>query len=153
MINKIVVVLVFAMFSDFISKYAGEAIMQMTPFLIATIPLILADLKFGTKAAKFRGETVRSSSVIRRTINKVVEYICWVVLAVTLDKAFSGIDHNEICYTILAIVYLVELHSCYNNYLEPKGKSLKIDFREIFGGKFKGVSIVDKKPKADEKED
>ena len=50
--------------------------------------LIIADLRFGVRAAKVRGETVRFSRAGRRTFNKTVDYICWLLLAAALDRAF-----------------------------------------------------------------
>ena len=58
-------------------------------FLLAAVVLVLVDLRFGIEAAKFRKEKIRKSRAGRRTINKMVDYLCWILLAGALDKAFG----------------------------------------------------------------
>ena len=51
-----------------------EGWQQMLWFLILAIILILGDLRFGIAAAKKRGERIRPSRAVRRSINKLVDY-------------------------------------------------------------------------------
>ena len=80
--------------------------------------IILLDLLYGIKAAKFRGEKVRFSTAVRRTTSKIVGYICWLILASTLAIAFHK-DWLE--WAVLGLVYVNELASIVGNYLETKG--------------------------------
>ena len=50
-------------------------------FIVAALCLIIADFKFGIEASKKRGETIRKSRAIRRTVNKMIDYICWILVA------------------------------------------------------------------------
>lgn len=95
-----------------------DAITNMTPWLIASIPLILLDLDFGIKAAKHRQDKVRVSKAIRGTFGKVVEYFAWVCFAATASLAF-GIKWIE--WAVLGLVYANELAYIIGNYLETKG--------------------------------
>ncbi|MEG2366466.1 MAG: hypothetical protein RSB29_06950, partial [Alistipes sp.] len=49
--------------------------------MLAAAILVLVDLRFGILAARQRGEKIRTSRAIRRTVNKVVDYICWILLS------------------------------------------------------------------------
>ena len=95
-----------------------DAIINMTPWLVVSIPLILLDLNFGIKAAKHRKEKVRVSKAIRGTFGKIVEYFAWVCFAATASLAF-GIKWVE--WSVLGLVYANELASIIGNYLETKG--------------------------------
>ena len=53
----------------------------MLPYLVIAAVVILIDLVFGIRAAQRKGDRIRISRAIRRTIGKAVEYFCWAVLA------------------------------------------------------------------------
>ena len=57
-------------------------------FLLLGFVLIMADLRFGLLAAKVRGEKIRTSRAIRRTANKMIDYLCWIFVAGAMGKAF-----------------------------------------------------------------
>lgn len=101
--------------------YLQEASLEAVKWTIPSIAVILADLKFGTDAARFRGEKVRFSSARRRTGNKILAYGCWIFVAVSLKQSF---DMDWIAWVVMAVVMINELISCFNNYLEPRGKRL-----------------------------
>ena len=54
---------------------------SLAPYFVLAIVLIVVDARFGIEAAVRRGETIRRSRMVRRSINKLVDYICWVTLA------------------------------------------------------------------------
>ena len=45
---------------------------KLLPYIIFAIILILADLRYGLKAARKRGEEIRRSRAWRRSLNKLV---------------------------------------------------------------------------------
>lgn len=98
-----------------------NAIQLAFPFIIPALILILVDLIFGCSAAKKRGEIVRFSRAVRRTLDKIVSYTCWVILAATLSVAFSLAALNKI---ILGVVMGIEMISVISNYFEIKGKKV-----------------------------
>lgn len=106
------------------------------PFILVAIILIVADLRFGIEAAKKRGEAIRTSRMWRRTINKLVDYICWITLAVAFGATFGDVLNIPILSAIIIlIIYGIELSSCFNNYFDARGWKFRINVFKLFGQK------------------
>lgn len=104
-------------------------------FLLATI-LIIVDLRFGVQAARNRGEKIKRSRAIRRTLNKAVDYICWIFLSGVLGQAVGAPLEIPVLPVIFMLIIIgVELESCLLNYFEAHGKKVKINIWKIFGKK------------------
>ena len=113
--------------------FLKTSLMDMIPYLIVAAVLIAVDLYFGIKAAKKRGETIRFSSAIRRTVGKMFEYVCWVMLSASLAIAF---DFKAIEWIVLGIVMGNELMSIAGNYFFLHGYRIEgLDFLKIIGKK------------------
>lgn len=113
--------------------FLQEAVTNMIPFLIIAVILIFVDLYFGIKAAKKREEQVRPSRALRRTVGKMVEYVCWVILASSLSVAFGT---QIIEWAVLGIVMGNELLSILTNYFEIHGYKIKgLNIFKIVGDK------------------
>lgn len=113
--------------------------------LLAAI-LTVADLKFGIDASKVRGENIRKSRALKRTINKICSYCLWVVVAYTFGQAFGqpfGIDLLPLL--MLLIIYGVELESIYSNYFESKGRKIKVNIFKFFSKKINLIDIEEEK--------
>lgn len=107
---------------------------HLAPWLLLGMILVIADLRFGILAAKKRGEKIRFSRAIRRTINKMVDYLCWVTLAEVCSMTFEiTIGVPIISMGMLFIIYGIEINSCVNNYLEYKGIKKKFNFYKLVG--------------------
>lgn len=107
---------------------------HLAPWLLLGMILVIADLRFGIMAAKKRGEKMRFSRAIRRTINKMVDYLCWVTLAEVCSMTFEiTIGVPVISMGMLFIIYGIEINSCVNNYLEYKGIKKKFNFYKLVG--------------------
>ena len=50
---------------------------RMLPYLVIAAVVILIDLVFGIMAARRKGDRIRISRAIRRTVGKAVYYLCW----------------------------------------------------------------------------
>ena len=98
--------------------FLQTAVLRMIPYAVPAVFLIVLDLFYGCRAAKYRGEKVRISTAVRRTMTKFFSYVCWVILASTLALAFK---HDWLEWAVLALVYANELASIIGNYLETKG--------------------------------
>ena len=99
------------------------AVLRMIPYAVPGLMLLLLDLVMGCQAAMARGERVRFSTAIRRTMTKMFEYICFIVLATTLAISF---DKNWLEWVVLGLVYGNEFVSVIGNYLETKGMKFSI---------------------------
>lgn len=106
--------------------FLQAAVLRMIPYAAPSLVIIALDLIYGVKAAKYRGETVRLSTALRRTTTKVFTYVCWLILASTIALAF---DKLWLEWVILGAVYLNELASVVGNYFETKG--LRVSWRAV----------------------
>lgn len=107
---------------------------HLAPWLLLGVVLVFVDLRFGIKAAKRRGEVIRTSRAWRRTINKMVDYFCWVTLAEVVARTFGvAIGVPLVSMSVLFIIYGIELSSSVNNYLEYKGIKKKFNFFKLIG--------------------
>ena len=98
--------------------------------------IVLADLRFGVLASKKRGEVVRFSRAVRRTINKLVDYACWLFLAGAFGQAFGHFfDEKILPSLIMLVIFGVEINSCFSNYFEYHGKRVKVDIFKFFSKK------------------
>ena len=102
-----------------------QSFQRMIPYIFICSIVILIDLIFGIKAAKKRGEDIRVSRAIRRTMGKATEYFCWSVLASTLAVAT---DIRIIETGLMLLVIGIELISVAQNwYFWKFGKKVKVD--------------------------
>ena len=121
-----------------------EGWQQMLWFLILAIILILGDLRFGIAAAKKRGERIRPSRAVRRSINKLVDYICWLSIATVVGINFGTVfDIPLLSVIIMAIVCLIELSRIIDNYLEYKGIKKKVNLIKLIAHIFRRPEVED----------
>lgn len=113
-------------------------------FLLLGLILIIVDLRFGILAAKARGEVIRPSRAIRRTANKIIDYLCWILVAGAMGKAFGiPFDVPILPSIVLLVVYGCEINSCYGNYFEAHGKKVKINIFKLFAKKADIIEVKD----------
>jgi hypothetical protein len=106
---------------------------NLIPFILLAVVLILCDLRFGVERAKYVGETVRMSRAVRRTLNKLVDYICWITLAGLFGNTFGEVFGIPLLSAILLlIIYGIEINSCYSNYFAARGIRKKINIFKLF---------------------
>lgn len=103
--------------------FLQTAVLRMIPYSVPALVIVALDLLYGIKAARHRGEKVRVSTAVRRTVSKIVSYICWLILASTLAISFNK-DWLE--WFVLGLVYTNEFASIIGNYLETKGIEFSI---------------------------
>ena len=63
--------------------------------------LIIADFWFGMNASKLKGIPIRKSRAGRRTFNKIIDYICYLLMGAVLGKAIGepyGLDPPSSIY-------------------------------------------------------
>ena len=115
---------------------------RLIPYIIFAVVLILADLRYGLKAARKRGEEIRHSRAWRRSLNKLVDYICWLSISWFFGLTF-GRDFGVpiISYVVLAVIYIIEMQSILDNYLEYKGMSKKVSLWKLFKSIFRKAEV------------
>lgn len=117
---------------------------HLAPWLLLGAILVIVDLRFGIKASRARGEEIRPSRAWRRTINKAMDYLCWVTVAEMCSRTFApAIGVPVVSMGMLIVIYGIELSSCINNYLEYKHVDRRISIFKLLRGTRWGA-ILDK---------
>lgn len=94
--------------------------------------LVLVDLRYGVLAARRRGENIRFSRAWRRTINKMLDYLCWVTVAELMSRTFAvSLGVPVVSISMLFVIYGIEVSSCVNNYFEYKGIRKRFNFWKL----------------------
>jgi len=111
--------------------------------MVLALVLIFADLRFGIRAARARGDVILFSRAARRTGNKIMDYICWLLVSGAIGKSFGQYFDNEILPTIvLLVIFGIEINSLFSNYFESKGKKYKVNIFKVFE---RGFDVIEKK--------
>lgn len=126
-----------------------QALADSIIWLVVAAVAIICDLFFGCEAAKHRGERVRVSRAVRRTVNKMCEYLCWVMLGITISIGFAA---DWLKYAIFGIIYGNELSSCISNYFEAKGKKITFNIFAMLGRRL-GITELEDCRIEDKKDD
>ena len=109
---------------------------HLAPWLVLGLVLVLVDLRYGVLAARVRGEEIRLSRAWRRTINKMIDYLCWVTAAELMSRTFAvSLGAPVVSMTMLFIIYGIEISSCVNNYFEYKGVRKRFNFWKFINRK------------------
>lgn len=117
-------------------------------FLLLGLVLIIADLRFGIEAARYRKEVIRLSRAIRRTVNKMIDYLCWIFVAGTMGEAFgTPLSIAFLPAVVMLVVCGIEINSCYMNYFEARGKKVKINVFKFFARKNDIIEIEEDETK------
>lgn len=128
-----------------------EGWQQMLWFLVLAIVLIIGDLRFGIAAARKRDEKIRPSRAVRRSLNKLVDYICWLSIATVVGVNFGSVFGLPLLSVIImAVVCIIEMSSIIDNYLEYKGIKKKVNVIKLIARIFKKPELEDVLEPADE---
>mgnify|MGYP000043119107 CR=1 FL=1 len=87
---------------------------DMRWLMLLSLVLVVADLWYGISKARRRKEEVRISRAIRRTLIKIGDYICVIILAAVLGKAIGqplGIDYSIMAVCCMCLACYCELES------------------------------------------
>lgn len=103
--------------------------------ILLALVLIIADLWFGISASKLKGEKVRKSRAGRRTINKLIDYLCYISLGAVLGKAIGdpyGLNPIHISVTAMILCYGFEIDSIYDHICTIHGIEKRYSIWSIF---------------------
>ena len=130
-----------------------ESMYQMVWFIILAVILIIGDLRFGIAAAQKRGEKIRPSRAVRRSLNKLVDYICWLSIATVVGINFGKVFGLPLLSVIImAVVCIIEMSSIVDNYFEYKGIKKKVNIIKLIARLFHRPDIEDVLDDVEEKE-
>lgn len=131
-----------------------DAWQEMLWFLILAVILIVGDLRFGIAASRKRGEAIRPSRAMRRSLNKLVDYICWLSIATVVGINFGTVFGLPLLSVIImAVVCIIEMSSIIDNYLEYKGIKKKVNIVKLIARIFRRPDFEDVLDDTEEKED
>lgn len=131
-----------------------QIIYDLRWMILLAIILIFSDLWFGISASRVQNIVIRKSRAGRRTLNKIVDYICYVLLGAVLGKAIGepyGMNPIVVSITVMVICYCFEVDSIYGHICEIHGikkrysiwrilfKLLTLKFKDV-GEAFKDMS-------------
>lgn len=146
-----------SLFKTFTVGILGECtqiIYDLRWMILLAIILILSDLWFGISASRVQDIVIRKSRAGRRTLNKLVDYICYILLGAVIGKAIGepyGVDPIGVSITIMILCYCFEVDSIYGHICEIHGikkrysiwrilfKLLTLKFKDV-GEAFKDMS-------------
>lgn len=86
-------------------------------FLLAII-LVLIDFWFGISVSKAQNIPIRWSRAGRRTINKAIDYLCYITLGIVLGKAFGepfGLEPQTLAVIIMLLCCGFEIDSIWSH--------------------------------------
>lgn len=138
----------------------GEVLYDLRWFILTAFALIMADLWFGINVSRKRGVEIRRSSAGRRTLNKFIDYILYIVLGTTLSMAVApawDLNPLHVASAILILCYAFEMDSIYSHICYLHGAKKKVSIFKILWYiitlRFKDLRNLDEfKPDKEEKE-
>ncbi|MBQ2797500.1 MAG: hypothetical protein IJF01_07205 [Tidjanibacter sp.] len=117
---------------------------KLVPFFLLALLLTFMDLRYGILAARKRNEKIRKSRAIRRTLNKIVDFICYLSLAWCFGHTFTeALGFPILPFLVLMVIYGIEFSSVLDNYFEYKGSHKRINFDKLLNKIFRKYNIED----------
>lgn len=86
--------------------------------ILLAFVLVIGDFWFGISESKYVGTPIRKSRACRRTINKFIDYILYILMGAFLGKAFGspfGFDPIIIASIVMILCYGFEIDSIYGH--------------------------------------
>ena len=126
-----------------ISMLSGEVIVlvhEMRWMILLSFVLIAADFWFGVSESKMLGREIRRSKAWRRSWNKCVDYICYMMIAGVLGMAIGeplGVNHIRVTAVVMLLTCVWELDSIYGHICVLNGAKKDFSIRKFLFGLFK----------------
>lgn len=129
-----------------IGLMAGEIeqlIFDLRWLIALSFALIIADFWLGISESKAKKKEIRKSKAFRRTFNKLVDYICYLMVAGLLGKAIGepmGMNAIRVASVVMLITCAWELDSIYGHICVLNGAEKDFSVRKFIVGIFKRKS-------------
>jgi hypothetical protein len=79
---------------------------------------------------------------VRRSLNKLVDYICWLSIATVVGVNFGSVFGLPLLSVIImAVVCIIEMSSIIDNYIEYKGIKQKVNLIKLIAHIFRRPEI------------
>lgn len=118
-----------------------EALIYDLRWLIAlSFALIIADFWLGVSESRMVGKEIRRSKAWRRTFNKVVDYMCYLMVAGLFGKAIGepmGMNVLRVASIVMLLTCAWELDSIYGHVCVLHGVEKDFSIRKFLVGLFK----------------
>ncbi|MEF2643399.1 MAG: phage holin family protein [Paramuribaculum sp.] len=123
-------------FQSMLCAWLLDFFRAMGAWILLAAVLIITDLRFGIMAARKRGEQIRGSRKRRRSMNKLLDYCCWILVAYACRRSIGVVLGVPIVsVAIILYVNLNEIASALNNYCEYKGIKKRINVWKLIRGR------------------
>ena len=112
-----------------------QIIYDLRWMILLAIILILSDLWFGISASRAKKIEIRKSRAGRRTLNKIIDYLCYILLGAVIGKAIGepyGLNPITVSITVMVLCYCFEIDSIYNHICTLHGVEKKYSIWSIF---------------------
>lgn len=112
----------------------SDILFELRWWILAAIVLVLADLWFGIRVSRKKELEIRFSRAWRRTFNKFIDYILYVVLGTTLAMSIGPsleIKPLQIASLILIFCYAFEIDSIGSHICQLHGVKKKVSIFKI----------------------
>lgn len=128
--------------TSILALYFMDTLTLMIPFIILAAVAIITDLCLGIQAARAKGKEIRASTAIRKTMNKIVEYTCCIILGASLAVSFGKPVIN---YVAMVYVFGNEVISIISNFNAAHGRKITglYEFLLKLIGKKTGIDTSD----------
>lgn len=102
--------------------------------ILLAFVLVIGDFWFGTRESKYLGIPIRKSRACRRTINKFIDYILYILMGAFLGKALGspfGFNPMIIASIVMVLCYGFEIDSIYGHICVLHGVKNRISIWRI----------------------
>ncbi len=99
-----------------------------------SIVLVVVDFWFGIKASLHRSDKIRKSRAGRRTMSKIIDYMCYLALGGILGQAIGeplGIPRDVVAAVCIGIACLFEMDSIIHNVCECHDVKVSFSLRRL----------------------
>lgn len=103
--------------SQFLYEYL-QILIDLRWMILLGVILVISDFWFGISESKKKKKKIRRSSACRRTLNKSIDYFCYITLGSVLGKVlqeYYGLDAMVISASVLILCYAFEVDSIYGH--------------------------------------
>lgn len=114
---------------------ACAVVWEMRWMLVLIATLLAADLWFGLSEAKKKNRNIRLSRAARRTANKAVDYMMYLMLGTIVGLAVTEplgwATHTTTAAAALALAAICEVDSILNHFCTLRGMNMQISLGNI----------------------